>query len=391
MLVKFRSNLEEEVLKPFIKWPGGKSEELKVITKHLPPNIDRYFEPFVGGGAVYFGIENIDHYSINDKSLELMNLYREIKEQNIEFLNAIIAIDNFWRLLDNVSNKYMVGLIEIYSLYSSNQYCEYELKSKLDVFLVKYLNDLDMGLSTNFIINEKKLLETLQNNLTKKMMRMKKLENQLDKLQISDVQANIETGMKSGFYTYLRFLYNNHARFNLSSHFASAIYYFVREYCYSSMFRYNSKGEFNVPYGGISYNKKYLSNKIEYITSEEVAQKMQKTKMSSLDFEEFLNKNNLSKDDFVFLDPPYDSSFSTYANNVFNSYDHTRLADFCKNTNAKFMLVVKNTDFIYNLYKEFNMISFDKKYAVSFQNRNEREAEHLLITNYVLMEGKYAH
>ena len=44
----------------------------------------------------------------------------------------------------------------------------------------------------------------------------------------------------------------------------------------------------------------------------------------------------------------------------------------------------KNTDFIYNLYntKEFNIKTFDKKYLVSFQNRNDKDVEHLLITNY---------
>ena len=48
------------------------------------------------------------------------------------------------------------------------------------------------------------------------------------------------------------------------------------------------------------------------------------------------------------------------------------------------MLIIKNTDFIYNLYntKEFRIKTFDKKYLVSFQNRNDKDVEHLLITNY---------
>lgn len=46
------------------------------------------------------------------------------------------------------------------------------------------------------------------------------------------------------------------------------------------------------------------------------------------------------------------------------------------------MLVIKNTDFIYSFYKEFEIKTFDKKYLVSFQNRNDKKAEHLLITNY---------
>ena len=48
------------------------------------------------------------------------------------------------------------------------------------------------------------------------------------------------------------------------------------------------------------------------------------------------------------------------------------------------MLIIKNTDFIFNLYdgKGFNIQSFDKKYLVSFMNRNDKDVEHLLITNY---------
>ena len=47
------------------------------------------------------------------------------------------------------------------------------------------------------------------------------------------------------------------------------------------------------------------------------------------------------------------------------------------------LLIIKNTDFIYELYKDnFNITSFDKKYMVSFMNRNDRKAEHLIITNY---------
>ena len=51
------------------------------------------------------------------------------------------------------------------------------------------------------------------------------------------------------------------------------------------------------------------------------------------------------------------------------------------------MLVIKNTEFIHGLYdnKENVFINFfDKKYAVSFMNRNNRETEHLMITNYKL-------
>lgn len=76
-------------------------------------------------------------------------------------------------------------------------------------------------------------------------------------------------------------------------------------------------------------------------------------------------------------------------NNPFDKKDQERLAEFLKKTKAKFMLVIKNTDFIYNLYNidGFYIKSFDKKYLVSFQNRNKKDVKHLLITNYNMEEN----
>ena len=66
-------------LKPFLKWPGGKSKELKVIIPNLPTKINNYYEPFIGGGAVYFAINDVNQYFINDKSKDLVELYINIK------------------------------------------------------------------------------------------------------------------------------------------------------------------------------------------------------------------------------------------------------------------------------------------------------------------------
>lgn len=93
-------------------------------------------------------------------------------------------------------------------------------------------------------------------------------------------------------------------------------------------------------------------------------------------------KNSCFKN-ICFLDPLYDTDFSTYAQNEFRHEEQKRLCECLKRTPAKILLIIKNTDFIYELYKDnFNITSFDKKYMVSFMNRNDRKAEHLIITNY---------
>ena len=103
------------------------------------------------------------------------------------------------------------------------------------------------------------------------------------------------------------------------------------------------------------------------------------------DFEAFLKETNPSESDFIFLDPPYDSEFSTYANNKFTHEDQIRLANYLiKECKAKWMMIIKNTDFIFSLYadKGLNIRTFNKEYLVSFMNRNNKKVTHLLITNY---------
>ena len=84
----------------------------------------------------------------------------------------------------------------------------------------------------------------------------------------------------------------------------------------------------------------------------------------------------------MFIDPPYDTDFSDYEGRKFTKLDQERLANLLKRTSAQFILIIKNTDFIYNLYKNsFQIISFDNRYTYNVRSRNERNVEHLIITN----------
>ena len=68
--------------KPFIKWVGGKSQLLEEISEKYPLKIEKYCEPFVGGGAVLFDILSTKHPEtvlINDINKELINTYSQIK------------------------------------------------------------------------------------------------------------------------------------------------------------------------------------------------------------------------------------------------------------------------------------------------------------------------
>lgn len=369
-------------MQPFIKWPGGKQEELKVIIPNMPSKFNRYIEPFVGGGAVYLDIEGANEYLINDKSEELINLYQCIKFQDKEFFSKLKAINHNWILLENIVEKHSDELIENYIKFRNDEISDLNFNNYLIRFIIKNSDELNGLLEADFNINLKNFISELEKNLKNKTKRMKKIEKEKGQLSIKDILDNYETAFKSGFYMHFRHLYNNIDKYEINKSFATAIFYFIREYCYSSMFRYNKSGGFNVPYGGISYNRKNFKAKIDRLNDQKLVKHLMKTTIESLDFEVFLDKIKPTSGDFIFLDPPYDSDFSTYAQNKFDQNDQMRLAEYLKRTSAKFMIVIKNTDFIYSLYKDFNIKSFDKKYLVSFQNRNDKEAEHLLITNY---------
>mgnify|MGYP000902051725 CR=1 FL=1 len=366
--------------KPFVKWAGGKEKEWPIIKENLPKEFSRYIEPFVGGGAVYLNI-NCSESVINDKSDELILLYKLIKKGDQEFYKSLEEINKNWILLEKIVETNSKELIALYSEYKNNNSL---LKELIDKFMKKHSKDFNILLRDEVDINLYNLFIEFEKNLESKISRMLKIEIQKGEMCENDVLSNIETAFKSAYYMYFRYLYNNNVKLKLSDSFYCAVFYFIRDYCYASMFRYNANGEFNVPYGGISYNRKDFAKKIDYLKSEDLREYMKNTKIYNLDFENFCNKIELTENDFMFLDPPYDTEFSTYAKNDFDKNDQARLANYLKNTKAKFMLVIKNTDYIYNLYKDsgFNIMSFDKKYLVSFMNRNDKKVEHLLITNY---------
>ena len=67
--------------KPFVKWAGGKRQIMPEIKKYVPENYDTFYEPFVGGGAVFFELAP-KKAVINDYNSELMNVFECIKDED---------------------------------------------------------------------------------------------------------------------------------------------------------------------------------------------------------------------------------------------------------------------------------------------------------------------
>ncbi|AZR98335.1 TPA: DNA adenine methylase [Streptococcus suis] len=79
----------QPTLQPFTKWTGGKRQLLPVIKSLMPDNYNSYFEPFIGGGAVFF--ELIPKKAIiNDFNSELINCYRQIKDNPQKLIELLV-------------------------------------------------------------------------------------------------------------------------------------------------------------------------------------------------------------------------------------------------------------------------------------------------------------
>ena len=370
-------------LSPILKWAGGKEKELNFIIPNSPANFENYYEPFVGGGAVYASF-NAKKYFINDKSSELISLYHNIALNNTAFYSWLDNITTTWKSVLTYSNSCSF-LIQAYKDFRSSIIDAKEIKSRILKYIENNWNDLNLILYNSFQWKLDIFKAELIKNLTRKTLRMYKLEQERGQMSDTDISDNIETAFMSSLYMYFRTMYNNKEIINSNSSLATALFVFIRNYAYSGMFRYNSDGDFNVPYGGMSYNHKLLNNKISYYQSQPLKEHLDKTIIENLDFQLFLDKYKPTENDFVFLDPPYDSDFSTYAKNAFTLEDQKRLSDYlCNDCKAKWMMIIKNTPFIFSLYNkpELTIKTFDKKYLVSFMNRNDKNTEHLIITNY---------
>ena len=94
--------------RPFIKWVGGKSQLLDEIRVKYPSRIEKYCEPFVGGGAVLFDVLNTfqpKEILINDINKELINTYSQIKNNCEGMISQLSDLQNIYKNHSQEENK----------------------------------------------------------------------------------------------------------------------------------------------------------------------------------------------------------------------------------------------------------------------------------------------
>ena len=272
---------------PFVKWAGGKTQLLSKIKELMPKEYNRYFEPFVGGGALLFEVKPKE-FLINDYNSELVKAYKSLTNKN-----------DFELLKESLKAH-------------ENEHSEEH-----------YYQVREMDKSEDFL--------------------------------------------------------------NLPRYVRAARMIYLNKACFHGLYRVNAKGFFNVPSG-----KKKIVTCFEESNLNDLYNFFNSSSYEILngDFEEAVR--NAKKGDFVYFDPPYDTwddknSFTSYAKNPFGKDEQVRLSNVYKalsNKGVYVMLSNHNTDFIRELYKDFNIHIVEAKRMINSKADGRGNVEEVIITNY---------
>lgn len=266
------------MMKPIIKYQGGKSKELPLIKQLLPASFSRVVEPFCGGAAVSFGL---------GYSSVLRDIQRDV--------------------------------IHLYSVVASEEYYP-DLQQKIN--LIKTLNH--------------------------------------DELEIEYYGAREAINQP----------------WDCVDPFQRALsYVIVRQLCFSGMERYNSSGEFNVPFG---HYKKFSCN----LSPDHHSFLKKRCEFKCESFVSLFDQ--VQEDDFIFVDPPYLERLG-YTQGDGGLTLHEELLCCLKQTSAKWMIVHSDHEFYRENYKDFNILDKDFAYAQRFGKNKDHsgsKVRHLYIRNY---------
>lgn len=173
-------------------------------------------------------------------------------------------------------------------------------------------------------------------------------------------------------------LFNEYKKeFNISRD--ASLFYFLNKTGFNGLVRYNSKNEYNIPYGkrDFNYDEEKLLKLSEYFNKENIF-------VNNCDFRNISPQEN----DLIYLDPPYHplsttSSFTAYCGK-WTEKDEVEMAEKCQMWNENgiyFMLSNNNVDFIRNLFKGFNIVELSVTKSVGASKETRKKTSEVLIFN----------
>lgn len=234
------------------------------------------------------------------------------------------------------------------------------------------INDINTKL-ISFYLGVRNNFETLKAELTEIESVYTRNRKIFEELKSKSPNKRVEDKNENLYYT-IRDMFNDLTEKKYSD---ALLYYFINKTAYSGMIRYNAKGEFNVPYG------RYANLNTEMVTKSH-SDLLANAEIYNLDYSEIFKM--AKEDDFIFLDPPYDCSFSDYGNaeykDGFSEKNHIELANRYKQLKCKALLVIGKTNLTARLYEGMIVDEYGKSYAVNIRNRFKSKASHILVSNY---------
>lgn len=276
-----RCNSTFNKAKPFLKWAGGKGQLLPELTKRVPSTFNRYFEPFIGGGALFFCLEPKNAY-ISDINSDLINAY-QVVQTNVE------------ALIRSLKKHY---------------YCK------------DYFYDI----------------------------------------RSVDRQKS----------------YSRWGSVRKASRFI-----FLNKTCFNGLYRVNSKGHFNVPFGNYK-NPKILDEPNLWACHAA----LQGVDIKVRSFDSVESESDFG--DFVYFDPPYvplnlTSNFTSYSKEGFDVDMQINLRDVCVSLNkkgVKFMLSNSSSPLVLDLYKDFNIELVNAARSINSVGKKRGKIKEVLVRNY---------
>ncbi len=160
---------------------------------------------------------------------------------------------------------------------------------------------------------------------------------------------------------------------------------FLNKTCYNGLFRVNSQGQFNVPFG------KYKNpNILDVAVLKAVNRYLNDHNVEILNVDFHESVKNTIKGDFIYLDPPYDpvsdtASFTGYDIHGFSKYDQIRLKNTFDELNrrgCKILLSNAYTNFIVDLYKDYKQTKISAIRAINSNAHKRGKVDEILVKNY---------
>lgn len=241
------------------------------------------------------------------------------------------------------------------------------------------------------------IINDINTNLTEAYKNIKYSPKELV-LKLKEIEKEylniINESSRKDFYLKMRNQFNNDI---LSSIDKTSLLLFLNRTCFNGLYRENSQGKFNVPFG--KYSNPTICNEDVIFADSELLNKYN-VEIYNGDFEIMIDDNNLT---FYYFDPPYrplneTSSFNSYVKGNFDDNEQKRLANFChklsQKDNCLWMLSnsdcsAKNPDdlFFENLYNNFNIMRVYASRSVNAVASKRGKLSELLITNNIISEN----